>query len=147
MLANDGQPGPNMKVPENEHEAMQHERGRSVGYKLNDTYWYTFEPKDLPFDIVPPLDNVSLWWFVKMNPGQFMPMHVDQDDHSSATINRYWMPLQDYEIGHLFIYKDSLLSPYKKGDLYMFDDADAFHGSSNIGFSPRLIFNCAQYKV
>jgi hypothetical protein len=71
-------------------------------------------------------------------PGQFMPMHVDPHVFDQQC-NRYWMPLQDYVPGHVFVYKDDMIKDYTVGDVYQFTDAAEIHGAANISHSPRLM--------
>jgi hypothetical protein len=51
------------------------------------------------------------------------------------------MSFKDYEPGHVLVYDNKLITDYKKGDLFKFTDPDTYHGSSNIGYSPRLVIN------
>jgi hypothetical protein len=122
-------------------------QAESVGYDLSKTYWYIFEPDMVPFTIKSPfpVDGNFLWWFIKMLPGNMMPMHKDPHAINEDNSKRYWMPLQDYEPGHVFIYKNKLIVDYKKGDLYQYEDSRALHGACNIGWSPRIIINFSTY--
>jgi len=145
MLTNTGVPGPNGKIPENDHELEQFENSKRMGYDPTATYWYNFFSSNLPFEIIPPIDAVNYdWRIVKQTPGQFMPMHVDQD--TSVNVKRYWMPLTDYAPGHIMIYANRLIKDYRAGDLFMFDNPHELHGTSNIGFSPRLSYNLDVYE-
>jgi hypothetical protein len=79
-----------------------------------------------------------------MYPGQFTPMH--RDPHTiDINCKRYWIPLQDYELGHIFIYKDQIITNYKKGDVYTYDDANEIHGAVNLGFTPRVILQITEF--
>jgi hypothetical protein len=141
LMNNTGFERPGSKVLENEFEAEQNNAVSNNGY-ANDVYWYKFTPENFPFDVTLPIEGTpKIWWFVKMVPGNLIPMHIDQDIETGKRTKLYWMSLVDYAPGHLIVCKDQLLVNYKKGDLYMFDDANDLHGSCNIGFSPRLIFN------
>ena len=57
----------------------------------------------------------------------------------------YWMPLQDYENGHIFMYEDQVITNYKKGDVWMYSDSTALHGASNIGFTPRIVLQISTF--
>jgi hypothetical protein len=122
----------------------------SVGYDLSKTYWHHYTntnntftlPLELPFDN----NKNHIWWFIKMSPGQFMPMHKDPHAVAEKNVKRYWMALQDYEEGHIHINAGHFLSDYKKGDLWMYDNPTAIHGACNIGYSPRLVFNFSIYE-
>jgi len=119
------------------------------GYDLTQTYWYIYESDTFPFTINPPItvSNVFIWWFIKMLPGNIMPMHKDPHAVNEQNSKRYWMALQDYEPGHIFIYNKELLTDYKKGDIYMYDDSRELHGACNIGYVPRLVFNFSTYDI
>lgn len=141
MMTHSGTPGPSNKVPETEDEHKQFEYAKSQGYDIGATYWYYFKSEELPFDIAPPIPtNKYQCWFVKQHPGQFMPMHFDQD-FEIEKIRRYWMPVTDYANGHVLLYEKSLITDYKKGDLFLFDNPHALHGSCNIGGEIRITFN------
>jgi hypothetical protein len=116
---------------------------------------YIDEDGSFPFEIDFPIkvkgyENSEAYkyssdlWFVKVMPGQLIPMHIDQPHPKPHTI-RFWMALQDYQQGHVFVYENQMITNYKKGDLFLYDDPNAVHGSCNIGFSPRIIFNLSIY--
>jgi hypothetical protein len=139
MMKNDGTPRPSGGRNPNSEEFKNAEK---LGYDLSQTYWYIYEPDTFPFNVIPPIeiqDQTFIWWFIKMLPGNKMPMHKDPHAVNEKNSKRYWMPLQDYEPGHVFIYEDELATHYKKGDLFVYDDSKALHGACNIGWSPRLI--------
>lgn len=147
LLANTGYPRPGDKVLENTFEEDQNSSIANSGYE-NRTYWYKFTPDNFPFDIKMPLDvKPQLWWFVKLQPGNIIPLHTDQEEEIGKRTTLYWMSLIDYEPGHVFISKDELLIDYKKGDLFVFEDANELHGSCNMGFTPRLIFNFTTWNT
>jgi hypothetical protein len=59
------------------------------------------------------------------------------------------MLLQDYEMGHIFLYdRDKLLIDYVKGDLFKYPDGDLWHAPVNVGKNYRYSFNftCFGYK-
>jgi hypothetical protein len=55
------------------------------------------------------------------------------------------MPLQDYEPGHIFIYKDDIINDYLMGDVYEFESPTDIHGAANIGHTPRLMLLVTEY--
>jgi hypothetical protein len=73
-----------------------------------------------------------------------MPMHVDPHTVSKPC-KRYWMPLQDYYPGHIFVYGDEMINGYREGDVYMFDREFDIHGSANIGHMPRVMLLITEY--
>jgi hypothetical protein len=120
--------------------STMHESERTV-YKVYGTdkiFFYLLESKCLDFDIQPPWLNERFdWWVTKMYPGQFIPVHSDGPKHLKG--KRYWMPLQDWQPGHIFMYEDISITKYTAGDLWEYEDSLAIHGAINIGHSPRLI--------
>lgn len=146
LLSNTGFPRPENKVLENSFEVKQNSIISNQGY-TNSVYWYKFTPENFPFDITMPTGETPIqWWFVKMLPGNLLPMHIDQEIEIGKHTNLHWMSLSDYVPGHVFVCNDTLLANYKAGDLYVLEDANALHGACNIGFEPRLIFNFTTYR-
>jgi hypothetical protein len=146
MLANDGTPRPaGGRNPDSE----EFKKAKEHGYDLGQVYWYIFESDTFPFDIQKPFNDGHeyLWWGIKMNPGNFMPIHRDPHtyDPSLYEVKRYWMSLQDWEPGHIFMYEDQVLVNYKKGDIYCYPDPQAIHCACNIGNTPRLTFHFSTY--
>jgi hypothetical protein len=109
-------------------------------WKIEDmATWHKFEIEDLNFTIPWPVtltDSID-WWVIKQSPGQCIPMHIDDNPPDKTT--RYVLMFQDYIPGHVLIWNGKLLSDYKKGDLFIVDDVNANHGSSNISNTPRLL--------
>lgn len=141
LLNNDGVKRPNIgKNPDVE----EFRKAVEVGYDLSKTWWHIYEQDTIPFDIKPPIetDRDIIWWFIKLLPGGMMPMHRDPHVTFSDVSNpkRYWMPLQDYEPGHIFVYKDKMLDGYKTGDLWLYENENELHGACNISYVPRLTF-------
>jgi hypothetical protein len=146
LLTDPGYPRPGDKVLENSFEESQNNSVANHGYEQR-VYWHKFIPENFPFDITMPTgEQPILWWFVKLLPGNLIPMHTDQEEEIGNQTNLYWMSLTDYEPGHIFVCKDQLLTNYKKGDLFKLDHANDLHGSCNIGFTPRVIFNFTTQK-
>lgn len=145
LMNNTGYPRPGNKILENSFEENQNQSVANNGY-AEQVYWYKFTPENFPFDLTPPFGKAKLWWFVKLLPGNLIPLHRDQEEEVGNQTNLYWMSLADYEPGHMFVCKDELLTNYKKGDLYQLDHANDLHGSCNIGFTPRIIFNFTTEK-
>ena len=126
-------------------DSEEFQKAKEHGYDLSQTYWYIYEPHTFPFDIELPFESnlTFMWWGIKMNPGNFMPVHRDPHtyDPNHTNVTRYWMALQDWEPGHIFMYEDQVLVNYKKGDVYSYPDPQAIHCACNIGNSPRLTFH------
>jgi hypothetical protein len=81
-----------------------------------------------------------------MLPGNFMPMHVDPHTLYEKNSCRYWMPLQDWKPGHVFMYENEVITDYKAGDVWMYRESGALHGAANIGYTPRLVLQVSTYE-
>jgi len=130
------------------------------GESIPQQYFHIFkeDTKDIQdFEFVmpnlPKIGKNIYWWFVKLQPGEIQLMHYDmhilgafyKDNTFSEVVEvqkiknpiRYTMFLQDYQPGHIFTYKDQMLSNYKAGDIYEWSDPELLHGVANISFTPR----------
>lgn len=122
---------------------------KGAGYELHKVSWEMFYESHLG-EFKPPFEISSKYehWFCKMSPGDILPMHDDRVEGRTVkellaegtTVKRYWMACQDAKHGHVFAYKDTLLTGYKAGDMYLFDEADDLHGSCNVGFVPKISY-------
>ena len=130
-------------------DSEEFRKAREHGYDLTQTYWYIYESNTLPFNITLPFDNRKdfIWWGIKMKPGNFMPIHRDPHtfDPELHSCKRYWMALQDWEHGHIFMYNKEVLIDYKKGDIYEYPDSQEIHCACNIGNTVRLSFHFSTY--
>ena len=145
VLDKEGQARPRDWPPAFAVESDEYKRAEEAGYDLSQVHWWVYEEKNLG-NIVLPLENDYHWWITKLYPGQFMPMHSDPHTHERSC-NRYWIPLQDYEPGHIFIYKDNLVKDYKAFDVYKYDHEQDLHGAANIGHTPRVVLQVTEYVV
>lgn len=145
ILTRNGQARPRDWPPSTAAESAEYSKYELAGYDLKAVNWWVYEHEDMYVDVIPPwTDGEIHWWFVKMLPGQFMPMHTDPHTHDKPC-NRYWVPLQDYQPGHVFLYGNTMISDYKAGDVFMFDNEKDIHGSANIGHSPRITLLITEY--
>jgi len=116
-----------------------------------DALWHNFEPDNFPFDVEIPVKSNGRtdWWFVKMLTGDLIPFHSDhppRDGCEGKKTRRFWMPLQDYVEGHVFIVCGELIKDYRAGDLFEYDP-DGRHGGFNINTDiPRYTLNFAIYE-
>ncbi len=142
-----GRPAEGQKPNSLEME-KEYARARSAGYKDTDIYFWMFDKENLSFDIPRPpwIEGSFHWWITKMLPGNFMPMHIDPHTVYQNNSKRYWMPLQDWEPGHIFMYEDQVITNYVAGDVWSYKDSTALHGASNIGFTPRLVLQISTYQ-
>ena len=118
------------------------ERARP-GYAHRNHDFHQFNPasKDMQsfkFELPDIADNrQTLWWIVKLYPGQMQAMHFDPHLIEIPNPKRYTMFLQDWQPGHIFTWGDKMLSNYKAGDLYEWIDPMCYHGVVNIGYETR----------
>lgn len=125
-----------------EHELV---KLQNDGYDTNTVHWWQYTKTNISFQIDPPFINREYhWWIVKLLPGNILPMHVDPCG-SLKNSTRYWIPFQDWEPGHVFMYNDKVITNYKAGDVWQFDDSMAMHGSANIGSTPRIVLQITEY--
>ena len=151
LLSSQGEKHP--RIDPNEYgKGNKLDKLRQYGYKLEDTFWYSFESRSFPFEFEPPFDlgkNYD-WWFVKMLCGNFIPFHRDHPPgkYENMTVRRFWMPLQDYTEGHIFIMEDEFLKNYRAGDVFEYELDGGRHGAFNISMGiPRLTLNFQGYYV
>jgi len=146
ILTTNGQARPRDWPASTAVESAEYSRYEMAGYDLNAVNWWVYEEQNLNLQISPPWTNGNVhWWFTKLLPGHYMPMHTDPDAHYN-TCSRYWMPLQDYAPGHVFVYKDEMITKYKSGDVFKFDNERDIHGAANIGHTPRIMMLITEYE-
>ena len=145
VMFNDGQARPRDWPATNAIESAEYQRASEAGYDLSSVHWWVYEKQDVSFDInLPWINNEYHWWITKLYPGQFMPVHTDPHTHERPC-KRYWIPMQDYHPGHIFLYKDEVIVNYKKGDVFVYDLETDLHGAANIGHIPRLVLQITEY--
>jgi hypothetical protein len=136
------------KRPDSQEEEQEYNRARLAGYKDDVVYFWMFNEDNVTFKLPPPpfiKNNKFHWWITKMMPGNFMPMHTDPHTLYEKNSSRYWMALQDWQPGHIFMYQDQVITNYCAGDVYMYNDSTALHGAANIGHTPRLVLQISTY--
>ncbi len=130
---------------EDENETTERENVRKAGYDMQATQWWFYFKHNLQdIDINPPwCKNESYYWFAKMTPGQLIPLHRDP---VKFPCKRYWMAMQDFEAGHIFVYGDKgeMLTDYKMGDVFEFEDPQLLHGAANVSFTSRVVLQIAE---
>jgi len=98
---------------------------------------------NFPFEISIPIDfqkNVLSWNFIKLKSGMMLPLKKPEDKFFKQS-TRYRMLLQDYEFGHVFIVNGDLITDYKKGDVFKFNEATDWSGITNITNNTFLFFD------
>ena len=146
ILSTDGFVAPRDVNFSNEGRKAMHESEKRMYevYGTDGEFFNLLESSMLDFDIDPPWINEDFhWWITKMKPGQFIPVHSDGPKHMKG--KRYWMPLTDWEQGHIFIYEDQSVANYKAGDLWVYNETMAPHGAINIGHSTRLVLQVSTF--
>ena len=121
------------------------------GYSIHSVTHYVFKETDVSFrdELTSTLPYISRggeinWWFTKYLLGQYLPVHRDLGGRigvDNDKIKRYWMPFTPYEVGHIYLYENSIIAPYQVGDLYEMPDPSAQHGAANLGANIRIILN------
>jgi hypothetical protein len=135
------------------YKKEQFEKWYSLGYDLKGAGWSMHYYQDMGMqsmsDMVLPIDlpGTLEWWFVKINPTMTFPMHVDAFKTESKNFRRFWIPMQDYIPGHIFIYEDEMITKYKAGDIYEFTNPYAWHGAGNISYEPKVSFQLVCYDL
>jgi hypothetical protein len=146
VLTRTGQARPRDWPPSSAVESEEYKKYKEAGYDLTAVNWWVYEEQDLGIDIsLPCVSNKYHWWITKMYPGQYMPIHSDPHTHEVAC-KRYWIPLQDYHPGHIFIYKDQMITNYCVGDVYTYDQSTDLHGAANIGHIPRIVLQITEFN-
>jgi hypothetical protein len=107
---------------------------------VNDLKWLSLT------NIVPKQFNQHHWWIVKYNPGDMQPMHVDPHVRNASECMRYTMMLTDFAEGHILTHDDFMLTDYKAGDLFLWEDYYCYHGAVNIGYTPRISLQVSFYN-
>jgi hypothetical protein len=146
-LRGDGRPMEGQK-PNSPTMIEEYKKSIEAGYREDVVYFWMFNSKNLSFDpgSLPWTTDNYHWWVTKMYPGQFMPMHVDPHTTYEKNSKRYWIPLQDWESGHIFMYENKVITDYKKGDVWQYKDSKALHGAANIGHTPRLVLQVSTHE-
>lgn len=115
----------------------------AAGYDSSIPYFNSIHQNNsnISFELPPFMSEPYTWWITKMLPGNIMPMHVDAHLSELTDPTCYWIPLMDWQPGHIFMYEDTVITNYKAGDVWEFSNPAAMHGSCNIGLTPRLILS------
>ena len=118
----------------------------AVGFKHDSLLYYLFDENNFPFEVtLPPFIQLKegqgyCWNLFKYKPGNLLPVHSDRVTKFEKNCERYWMSWQDWQDGHILIYEDTMIAPYKAADTYRFTNPFGTHGAANIGLTPRITF-------
>jgi hypothetical protein len=122
------------------------------GYAHRDDRFQQFNkstPGMIDFDLPVILGDhrPMLWWIIKLYPGQMQPIHFDPHMLEAKNPRRYTMFLQDWKIGHVFVWNDQYISNYQAGDLFLWPDPMMPHGVVNIGHETRYTLQITTYDM
>jgi len=134
--------------PEGAEGDKEWQNAIDAGYNPTDVYFEMFDQNNIVTSI-PKFHTCGRsrhWWITKMNPGNFMPMHIDPHTKQQKNTDRFWIPLQDWEHGHIFMYENLSISNYLKGDVYQYNNSQAIHGAANIGLTARAVLQITLYE-
>lgn len=108
-----------------------------VNYNLKGARWEMYYENHLTFNVPDIFKNVEKWWFVKLNPGDMFPYHVDTYD-KTKNLKRFWVACEDYKPGHVFFSGSDILTKYSAGDIFEFDASTEWHGACNLSLEPKI---------
>lgn len=135
MLQNKGERKPGATVEGYQKEIF--DAWTNAGIDLKNVGWEFFNSENLVNHLDLPFRGNVKWWFSKLNPGDIFPFHLDTYPNETS-VERYWVACQDHMPGHVFLSGSTMLTNYKKGDVFKFEDTDTWHGACNLGFTPKL---------
>lgn len=136
----DGRPAEGQQ-PDTPEMLAEYNKAQAAGYCTDKIYFWMLDKNNSNITITKPpfVTNNFHWWITKMFPGNFMPMHVDPHTLFEKNSKRYWIPLHDWEDGHIFMYEQQVITNYAAGDVWEYNDSTAIHGAANIGHTPRIV--------
>jgi hypothetical protein len=106
--------------------------------------------KDLDWLELPDLHHkkydIFHWWVIKYLAGEMQPMHIDPHVRETSECLRYTLMLTDFVDGHVLTYNDFILTGYKAGDLFLWEDPNCFHGAVNVSYEPRISLQLSFYN-
>lgn len=141
MLTTSGISKPETNVHDYQQEISK--RWIESGIDLKKIGWEFFNDNNL-VSLELPFKRYN-WWCSKLKPGDMFPMHIDVYPEEDS-VTRYWVALQDHLPGHIFMYDTSVLTDYKAGDMFLFEDNKCWHGAANLGFIPKLSLQIVVYE-
>lgn len=97
--------------------------------------------------VIPADNRPSLWWLVKLYPGELQHMHYDPYLTETRNPAHYSVFLQDWKPGHVFTYDDKILTNYKAGDMYRWSTPYYYHGVVNLGYETRYTLQITTYDI
>ncbi len=119
-------------------------------YNFASTLWYAYDPGkhyDTAIDqkMCEFLNITKRWACVhKVTPGNNCPIHIDNDYESNIDHDkkiRFIMQISPSVKGQLFFMENEVCSNMKLGDLYYWDDYEAWHSAYNIGTETMYLYS------
>lgn len=100
---------------------------------------------DLKINLPDRFGKNLLTWYSRFSPGQGIPLHSDSNgeflEAPTDNVARYVLFLQDWIPGHIFLYQDkNMLTDYKAGDLFLYNDPYESHAACNLSNSVRVTY-------
>jgi len=140
-------------LPKNIKDVSDEKNIRDKKYRLTFQNWdkdrvscIAFSDHNFPFKFSMPLnlkETVIDWNFIKLKSGMMIPLKTPEDEDlvNIKSLKRYKMFLQNYEFGHIFMVNGELITDYKLGDMFKYDDTEDWNGTVNITNNPYLFFD------
>lgn len=138
VLKTNGDTRPSIQELDQSYKLETIKKWEEAGYDLSKLKWTMYYQSHFSKTLkLPPMFQGNIqWWFVKLNPGDIFPCHLDLFENKK-NVKRYWIACQDYKLGHVFVYENRMLTEYRAGDIFEIDP-NVYHGSVNIGFVPKI---------
>jgi hypothetical protein len=151
MNKSTGEIRPNKRMVITSEVAQQQKQWEDAGYNVDNSSatWELFHD----WDFTEQLDVTQFdfcagksvqWWVAKLKPGHCFPIHVDTLKEEQINPKRYWIALDDYKWGHVFLIEDMCLRDYKRGDVFCFDNTP--HGAANVGLVNKYSLQLLTYN-
>ena len=118
-------------------ESLVMQKLTEVNYNLKGARWEMYYQDHLKFDASSIFKNVVKWWFVKLNPGDMFPYHIDTYENTKQ-LKRFWIACEDYKPGHVFFTGNQMLTKYSAGDIFEFNASAEWHGACNLSLEPKI---------
>lgn len=122
----------------------------NLGYKIaslgGTVEWKMYFPnKGFAEDIVNTITNYAnikynTAWVSRVDPGYCVAPHFDRMPKDVVPYRAH-VHITDAQIGHIFYVGDTYMTNYKKGDIFIWKDPNAWHAGSNIGRTNKYMLN------
>jgi hypothetical protein len=107
-------------------------------------YEFLHQPMDQMQQIAVPWNND----FTKICPVQLKPgelLNMVEHERSSDIKKKYWAAITDYVPGHVFVDGDEMISDFKAGDVYEFENINNVKGAANISLIDFKFIEIVEY--